>query len=146
MTTACWWGGLTVYAAVVVPVGAAVLGSVEQGFVTQRVTNWLNVLAAVSLLTTARPVLMSGHRRLQASWSIFALTLGALAGLHPVLDSLLNADTCEVLDPERFYTLHQFYLWATTAQWLAGGLMLWSLLSSAERSDTVGHSSQPSTS
>ncbi|MCA9269901.1 MAG: hypothetical protein KDA41_15580, partial [Planctomycetales bacterium] len=44
-----WWGGLTFYAGVVVPVGAAVFGSTEQGFVTQRVTNWLNLLLAVAL-------------------------------------------------------------------------------------------------
>ena len=37
---AVWWGGLTFYGAVVVPVGTEVLGgAAEQGFVTQRVVN-----------------------------------------------------------------------------------------------------------
>lgn len=33
-----WWGGLCFYAVVIVPIGTEVIGSVEQGFITQRVT------------------------------------------------------------------------------------------------------------
>ena len=127
LTTACWWGGLTVYSGIVVPIGASVLGATEQGFVTQRVTNWLNVLAAAALLASARPVFRSGRRGLQAGWIILALALGTLAGLHPVLDSLLVPGHREVLDHDRFYTLHRVYLWMTTVQWLAGAQMLWML-------------------
>ena len=35
---AAWWGGLCFYAVVVVPIGTELIGSVEQGFITQRVT------------------------------------------------------------------------------------------------------------
>lgn len=40
-----WQGGFFFYAAVVVPIGSDVLGSpITQGFVTQEVTRWLNIL------------------------------------------------------------------------------------------------------
>ncbi|MFM8571811.1 MAG: hypothetical protein ACKOAU_09465 [Pirellula sp.] len=35
-----WWGGLSFYAIVVVPIGTEQIGSVAQGFITQRVTQW----------------------------------------------------------------------------------------------------------
>ena len=53
ITWGVWWGGLTFYAVVVVPIGASDFGSVEQGFVTQRVTiahNWLSVLLILCLI------------------------------------------------------------------------------------------------
>jgi len=46
---AVWWGGFTFYALVVVPTGHKVLKSkVHQGFITQQVTDRLNVLAAAT--------------------------------------------------------------------------------------------------
>src|SRR5947209_19521490 len=45
-----WLGGFTFYAAVVVPIGTEVLGSAaDQGWITRRVTPWLNVAGAVAL-------------------------------------------------------------------------------------------------
>jgi hypothetical protein len=45
-----WQGGFTFYGAVVVHVGQDVLGSHRmQGFVTRRVTNYLNLAGAVAL-------------------------------------------------------------------------------------------------
>jgi len=47
---AVWWGGLTFYAAIVVPIGTELIGASEQGFVTQQVTQWHNaVLTAMSV-------------------------------------------------------------------------------------------------
>ena len=47
---AIWWGGLTFYAVFVVPTGVEVLGGeTEQGFVTQRVSNSINLLATLTL-------------------------------------------------------------------------------------------------
>lgn len=43
-----WLGGLTFYAGIVVPIGTEIVGGTEQGFVTQRVTNWLNALGVVA--------------------------------------------------------------------------------------------------
>jgi hypothetical protein len=46
---ALWWGGLTFYASVVVPTGARILHShTKQGFITQEVTNWINVTGMVA--------------------------------------------------------------------------------------------------
>ncbi|HND55144.1 MAG TPA: hypothetical protein PLV92_22170, partial [Pirellulaceae bacterium] len=42
---AVWWGGLTFYAAFVVPAGTELFGSVEQGFLTQQATLRLNQLS-----------------------------------------------------------------------------------------------------
>ena len=49
-----WQGGFTFYAAVVVPVGQQVLHShLRQGFVTQQVTNYLNLTGAIALVPLA---------------------------------------------------------------------------------------------
>ncbi len=51
---AFWFGGLTFYAVLVIPTGAKVLGShTEQGFVTQQVTNWLNLVGAMGTIILA---------------------------------------------------------------------------------------------
>jgi hypothetical protein len=54
ITFAIWWGGFTFYAAIVVPVGSEILGSARtQGFITQVVTHWLNLAAALTILMMA---------------------------------------------------------------------------------------------
>src|SRR5262245_42692014 len=94
-----WQGGFTFYAAVVIEVGRDVLGSHRaQGFITRRVTHYLNLAGAVAL-----PVLVwdvaacrdPSTRRRQARWTACAellVTLGLLAWLHPLVDSLLDPD------------------------------------------------------
>jgi hypothetical protein len=47
---AFWLGGFTFYAGVVIPVGIRVLGGhVRQGFITQQVTQWINVAALCAI-------------------------------------------------------------------------------------------------
>ena len=54
MLLALWWGGFSFYASRVVFIGHEVLRSkIRQGFITERVTNELNWLAAVTLALTA---------------------------------------------------------------------------------------------
>jgi uncharacterized membrane protein len=49
-----WWGGLTFYSAIVVPIGTNVLQSSEQqGLVTQQVTKYLNALGLVAAVVLA---------------------------------------------------------------------------------------------
>lgn len=123
---ACLWlGGLTFYAAIVVPLGAELTDSTTQGFVTQRVTHWLNLFALLYLATTWRDAWprhgepsVTPTRRLL--WWSLAASLFALVLLHPQLDQLLDFPTRSVLDAERFYRWHRYYLLATTAQWIAG--------------------------
>lgn len=118
-----WQGGFMFYGAVVVPVGAEVLGSHrEQGFVTQSVTNYLNVAGAVALVLwgweeTARSGEVSGHRRRRVGWAVLVVLLGVLAWLHLRLDKLLVADEFHISDGLAFRRLHQWYLILSTIQW-----------------------------
>jgi hypothetical protein len=125
-----WQGGFMFYGGVVVPVGAAVLGSdQEQGFITRSVTNYLNVAGAVALalwgwdLASGRGRSPGGHRLRWAIWAALVLLLGLLVWLHPQLDQLLDAEATLVLDRPHFRALHRRYLMISTAQW-AGCLLL----------------------
>jgi len=119
-----WQGGFMFYGAVVVPVGAEVLGSHrEQGFVTQSVTNYLNVAGAVALVLwgweeAARNGVVSGRRRRGVGWAVLVVLLGVLAWLHLRLDRLLVADDFHIIDGLAFRRLHQWYLILSTIQWL----------------------------
>src|SRR4051812_15581022 len=91
-----WQGGFTFYGAVVVHVGRDVLGShTPQGFVTRRVTNYLNLAGALALPILAWDAAAAGdrspaRRRLRwAAWAGMAVTLAVLAWMHPRLDALL---------------------------------------------------------
>ena len=125
---AVWWGGFTFYALVVVPTGHHVLRSkVRQGFITQQVTNKLNALGVVTLVALAWQVIAvrreKSRRWLRVatiSWAAQAVTLAVLFWLHPHLDALLDPVARSVIDDEKFYALHRWYLIVATAQWLAG--------------------------
>ncbi len=123
-----WWGGLTFYAGVVVPLGTRQLGSVDQGFITQQVTHVLNGLAAATLLVTARGVWRLGTRWERGAWLSAAISLAGLYLVHGRLDALLDTTQHVVRDESRFYRLHQVYLWLTVVQWLAGLGLLRGLL------------------
>src|SRR5437899_8924195 len=83
-----WQGGFTFYSAVVIQVGAEVFHShLDQGFVTQRVSNYLNLAGAAALPLLAWDVLASRdvrwRRRLRwAVWAVLAGTLALLAWMH----------------------------------------------------------------
>lgn len=125
-----WQGGFTFYAAVVVPVGTDVLGSTRrQGFITRRVTHYLNLSGAVALVPLAWDVLSArdrGPRRgLRAGlWLGMASAQAALFWLHAHLDGLLQVKGGIVLDPEAFRPAHRLHLWVSTAQWACGLLFL----------------------
>jgi hypothetical protein len=125
---ALWWGGFTFYAAVVVPVGTKVLGgATAQGFITQPVTDRLNVVGAVVAvilgwsLRDAWPRAGTGARRaMLGSWCVLTLAQLVLFVLHPRLDAMLDARTGEiVLGRTTFYSVHRAYLLVSAAQWLA---------------------------
>jgi hypothetical protein len=122
-----WQGGFTFYAAVVVPVGQQVLHShLRQGFITQQVTNYLNLSGAVALMPLAWEVAASRdpstrRRWLQGLlWLLMLLALAALALLHGDLDRFLVARGRINLDPEAFRPRHRVYLWVSTVQWVFG--------------------------
>jgi hypothetical protein len=125
---AIWWGGLTFYAVFVVPTGVEVLGGeTEQGFVTQRVSNSINLLATLTLAVlvwNAAVRWRESGRRMRAiliiSWLVMAGTLVALYLIHPRLDAMLDAQTHSIINPSTFHSLHETYLTIVSVQWFAG--------------------------
>lgn len=130
---AFWLGGFTFYSGVVIHVGHRVLGSaLRQGFVTQRVTEWLNLAGVVALAVMFWNALALWPAKgrltrslLAATWLGMAAIQVGLFALHPVMDRLLDPQVREVLDYERFDLLHRVYLLSASAQWAAGVLHVW---------------------
>jgi hypothetical protein len=130
---AFWLGGFTFYSGVVIHVGHRVLGSaLRQGFVTQRVTDWLNlagVAALAVMLWNVWAVWPAKGRLVRvlllATWIGMAAVQAELFALHPVMDRLLDAQARQVLDYDRFDALHRVYLLSASAQWAAGVLHVW---------------------
>ncbi len=134
LTAAFWLGGLTFYAAVVIPVAHEVLGGHrEVGFITQRVSVWINIAATVSLTALLLNLIMVGRgglrrRLLLATWLAMAAAQVALFLLHPALDRLLVFRGHQILDSHGFYNLHRVYLILTIIQQFAGVLHVYFLL------------------
>src|SRR5437868_13356779 len=123
---AFWMGGFTFYALVVIPIGNHLLGSIEQGLVTQQVTGWMN-LAGVAALA----ILLPGARQSRSrggAWLVMATTLAVLFCLHPRLDALIDGSQRIVTDDTRFYRWHQAYLAVVTVQWCAAIVYLWTII------------------
>lgn len=113
-----WLGGFTFYALFVIPSGVAVLGDHRQfGFVTERVTLWLNGLALAALLLDL-PALRRG-RWPRRCWLVAAVCTGGLVALHAHAASFLDFDRREVRAPDTFYQVHRVYLLVAAVQWLA---------------------------
>lgn len=130
-----WWlGGFTFYAGVAVPVGMQVLGSHRTvGFVTERVTNWLNVGGVVALFILFGNTVISWRisgkwvrNTLIITWPLMAAIEVELILLHPVMDRLLTAHPYRmILDEDRFEFLHHVYLISSSVQWGIGLLHVW---------------------
>lgn len=126
-----WLGGFTFYATVVVPMGEKVLGSsIDQGFITQRVANYLNLAGAVALpLLFWDVAAVEKKSRLRAvSWLVMAASLVLLAGMHVYLDQFLDVETKNVMDHDRFYFAHEVYLTVCAVQWASGLAFLFTTL------------------
>ncbi len=135
-----WQGGFTFYGAFVVPIGAEILGShLDQGFITQRVTNRLNVIGAVALAILAWDVAVcpAGRRWRWASWGLLVASLCGLLWLHTSLDGLLDAEQQDILDPEAFRENHQLYLLVSTLQWVLALTSLAQALWAWRRQDAI---------
>ncbi len=118
ITWGVWWGGLTFYAVVVVPIGTSDLGSVEQGFVTQQVTivhNWLSVLFILCLILESS---MRSSRFLFGLGIALSILTYELFRWHGHLSSMMNFQERTV--QAGFYQEHAIYLWLIAAQWITG--------------------------
>jgi hypothetical protein len=125
-----WQGGFLFYASVVVPVAQQELSHLRQGFVTRRVTNFLNLSGAVALAIVALELAAADRkvcRRVARAlvWLGMAATLAVLVWLHIRLDALLDPEGLRVLDRAEFYPSHRAYLWVSTIQWALGVVFLW---------------------
>jgi hypothetical protein len=135
VSLAFWQGGFMFYGGVVVPTGTAVLGSeVEQGFITQAVTNYLNYAGAVCVLLWCITLWLDLRQTIQKriawariSWGLWiaiAAALAALMALHVPMDRLLNVADHTVLDEGKFLRMHEAYLTIISLQWAACLLLL----------------------
>ena len=145
---AFWLGGFTFYSGVAIPMGVEVLGSHKRvGFVTERVTNWLNVagVAALTILLWNMAAVWRSRGRivrftLLATWLLMAAIEVELISLHPVMDRLLDPAARQILDQDRFDLLHHVYLISTSVQWLFGVIHLWCIaLAWQPRPGTLAH-------
>jgi hypothetical protein len=120
-----WQGGFTFYAAVVVPVGRATIGSIPQSTVTRQVTNYLNLSGVVALVPLAWDIWATRDQSRRTwrwtMWLGLAATMLALFWLHTRLDALLDPNTGAVRDGETFDWQHRLYLWTCTVQWALAG-------------------------
>lgn len=142
-----WWlGGFTFYAGVAVPVGMEVLGSHKiVGFVTQRVTNWLNVGGVIALAVLLWNVVLSQKGRvgrlrstLWATWILMAAIQVELIVVHPTMDRLLAPrPTRMILDEGRFDSLHRVYLISSSIQWAIGLLHVWCICLAWSPAETI---------
>ena len=126
LSLSVWVGGFTFYSAVVIPVLHESLGSLETGYVTQRVTDYLNAASGVAVALwwlaawADRPdgPSFAGRARL-GLLAATTLILAGLIALHRIMDGRLESGSLR-----GFYPLHRAYLVASTAQWLVNlGLM-----------------------
>ena len=150
VASALWLGGFTFYSTVVIHTGHRVLGGLlEVGFVTQRVTYWLNLIGVVALLILFWNVIamwrgpcINMRWALAVTWLIMAAVQVSLFVLHSALDNVLNTHTHQILDRLRFRSLHNTYLTVSTVQWAAGLLHVWFALAVWRRFD-AGRSEAP---
>lgn len=116
-----WWGGLCFYAIVVVPIGTDVIGSVEQGFITQKVTQWHNTLSWVFLvLWLTESFRHGGKMRWFIAFALAAINI-ALVVWHSHLTEMMDFQSQTV--PSNFYSQHAIYLWITAAEWALGMIL-----------------------
>ena len=121
---AVWLGGFVFYFGVVVPTGGQIVGCTEQGFVTQKVTDWLNLIGVGSLVILLGQAMLSKSRLLLATWAVMVACQVALFQTHWRLDTFADANAMVVTDSKRFGSLHEFYESVATVQWIAGMIHL----------------------
>ena len=139
---AVWMGGFTFFTSVSLRVAHKVLSeSQEFGFVTQVVTDRLNVIGVIALIlllaqwATHWQGLVRWRRLLLGfTWLILAVTLAYLFNLHHEIDTVVNFEQRVVIDYEAFEPIHRRYKQVATVQWLAAVVHLTVMLT-ASRSE-----------
>jgi len=126
LAVALWFGGFTFYTACVVRVGSKIAGGLTQGYVTQRVTDVLNVLAAIMITTVIIDIAVHWNRvgrwlRLGqcVAWLVMAASVIGVVVVHRQMDVLLDPSTLARPDHDAFKPLHQRYQLISTFLWFA---------------------------
>ncbi len=126
LSLAVWWGGLTFYAAIIVPLGIEQFGGIEQGLLTQRVTVRLNLAGTLAGICLLADALWHQPRNCRAVLASLLLALqGWLWFLHSRLSRWMETVSSSLPTGESFYHEHRVYLWVTSVQWLIGLACLW---------------------
>lgn len=136
---AFWQGGFTFYAAVVVPIGAEVLGSAaEQGRITRPVTGYMNLAGAVAIAIFSADVTAVAPRRRSRALILVAeiALLVALIVIRSHLEGMIEHDSAFPADRAAFRPWHRLYLWLSTAQWALAIAFLALTLSAWRQSDS----------
>lgn len=115
-----WQGGFLFYALIVVPIGGDVLGSeTPQGFITRRVSVWLNGFGVASLIAvfvdTFRTDSIAPVRRF--AWFLAVILQITLYFLYDMMDRHLDPAQEMVIDRKAFYRLHAAYLIVSGLLW-----------------------------
>ncbi|WP_150107649.1 hypothetical protein [Pedosphaera parvula] len=125
LAMALWMGGFTFYSLIVIPTASKVLGGErEVGFVTQQVTNWLNLIGIGALLILLWNTLAERKKAgflvsygLPATWLVMVLSLIGLFFAHAWIDQLLDTANHKVLSYSHFFDRHRLYMIIATIQW-----------------------------
>ena len=139
-----WLGGFTLYTAFVIPVGHRQLSAGKFGFVTGEVTALLNEVAAIALVLLLVNLVMEWKRMGNAlrwagagAWLLSAFATAGLYFLHRAIDGALDYKVREILDRNRFESLHERYELVATIQWASGVIHVWFMLAGWRKSDAV---------
>ena len=124
-----WQGGFMFYGGVVVPVGGRILESeTQQGFITQSVTDYLNLAGALCLSLWLENLFherRTGVSKLEwGLWGFAACSLVVLVVVHGFMDQNLGLEPARVLNPRSFDRSHKVYIGTSSLQWLACLAML----------------------
>lgn len=126
-------GGLTFYALVVIPTAEQVLGNHHDvGFITQQVTNWLNLsgLLPIGVLLWNLKVEWAAapkwpRRLLALTWAVMVVCQFGLFMAHAWLGQILDSQHHRILDHDTFEIRHNIYEGIVTVQWLAVLVHTW---------------------
>lgn len=124
IAVALWFGGFTCYTAFVLRIGNDVVGGLDQGYITQRVTDVLNVLAGVMVAAVLIDLATQWRRfsrrcRALGGFAFMLMLVSLIASiiLHDKLDAMLDPATLAQPRRSKFMPVHSRYALASTFLW-----------------------------
>lgn len=119
-----WQGGFMFYGAVTVPVTRAKLeGRPERSIITQKVTQWMNLIGTAAILAMYADCWASPLKSRRWRWIVWlgmALPHPLLLWLHLKLSDQMAAPGFHTSNLAGFSHWHRAYLMVNTLQWAAG--------------------------